>query len=382
MRLKEMKHLLHKYRQNTCTEEEKVQVERWFSQLQDVYDWELPHEQSQEVHDRMLAYIETHVEEMDVPQLRPIYRRRSFWWAAAALLLLGFFGIYQWLQVPVNPAHIAVSSRATDIAPGRQGAVLTLSNGTQVVLDSLGNGLVATQNGTQVVLRSGQLVYHSSQAAAPAYNTMSTPRGRQFQVTLPDGTQVWLNSASSITYPTVFAGRERKVAVKGEVYFEVVKDATRPFRVDVNGRETVEVLGTHFNVNAYDNESSLNTTLLEGAVRITLPTVAHTAEVILKPGQQARLAGRLSVKTDVDMDKVMAWKNGTFNFDGVNMEEAMRQLERWYDIEVVYENGVPEIPFAGEISRNVGLAGLLKLLGGTALKFRIEDGRKLIIKNG
>jgi transmembrane sensor len=275
-----------------------------------------------------------------------------------------------------------------DIPPGRQGAILTLSDGKQVVLDSLGNGVVATQNGTQVILKNGQLAYDAAgkSTGAIAYNTMSTPKGRQFQVTLPDGTRVWLNSASSITYPTSFAGNERRVEITGEAYFEVAHlfpvgggkgRGPIPFKVKINDQAEVEVLGTHFNINAYHDESNIKTTLLEGSVKVT----GGSDRAFLQPGQQAQvtLSEKIKIVKDADIEKVMAWKEGLFNFEGLGIEEVMRQLARWYDIDVVYGKEVPDIKFVGEMSKNVSLSDLLSGLKGIGVHFRIEQERRLVI---
>lgn len=303
------------------------------------------------------------------PVARLHFMRRWGWVAAAVIVLLVVAGT---LFRPSGKPSVESMQQADNITPGKEGAILTLADGSQLVLDSLKNGLVATQSGTSVSLKNGQLAYdqHSNSGNIVLYNTMSTPRGRQFRITMPDGTQVWLNSASSIRYPTTFTGKERKVEITGEVYFEVAQDAAKPFMVHAN-KTTIEVLGTHFNVNAYSNEESQLTTLLEGAVKVM--------NVVLKPGQQAQIKDGVKVVNDVDVDKVIAWKNGAFNFDGMSVEVAMRQLERWYDIEVIYENGVPDIHFFGKISRNIPLNSLLKILSRADLRFRIEDGRKLII---
>jgi ferric-dicitrate binding protein FerR (iron transport regulator) len=320
-----------------------------------------------------------------------VHQLRRWSWAAAVVLVF-FTGIFLWWQQR-RPAGTTPGVLArTDIAPGKNGAILTLADGRQVMLDSLGTaGVIASQNGTQVVLENGQLAYQPTGSASTEmlFNTMSTPRGRQFRLMLPDGTRVWLNSASSLRYPTVFAGKERQVEVTGEAYFEVAENAQMPFRVKVAGRAAIEVLGTQFNVNAYGNIQTLRTTLLEGSVRVQDTFEEAGKGVVLKPGQQAVISAANAANTSgrqnmtvidhVDTDKVLAWKKGLFNFDGVSLQEAMQQLERWYDIEVVYENGIPEIPFGGEISRNVSLEGLLKMLAGADLSFRIEKDRKLII---
>lgn len=333
----------------------------------------------------------------DRPIPRNVHFLRKWGWAAASVLLLCCIGTY--LQVRHSREEMLrkayCSHLKQDFGPGKDGAVLTLANGEKVVLDSLHNGVIATQNGTQVLLKNGQLTYDMTEGATGdiAYNTMSTPKGRQFHLQLPDGTQVWLNSASSIRYPTAFTGKERKVAVTGETYFEVAKNAKMPFKVEVNDREEIEVLGTQFNVNAFENEASLNTTLLEGSLRVRpgQPTQATMGGVLLQPGQQARItAGLLSsdrgagppqqirVINDADIDKVMAWKNGLFNFNEATLEEVMKQLERWYDIEVVYEKGIPDIQFFGKMTKNISLSDLLTILEKSKVHFRIED-RKLIV---
>ncbi|MDP4261735.1 MAG: FecR domain-containing protein [Bacteroidota bacterium] len=317
--------------------------------------------------------------------LRPIHYMKSLWlrYAAAVILLLGM-GAYLWLLI--RPSKQAqgdkIVSSKLDISPGRQGAILTLADGRTVVLDSIGNGLIATQNGTKVLLNDGQLTYNAdrSAVAAVAYNTMTTPKGRQFQLVLPDGTKVWLNAASSVRYPTVFTGNERKVEITGEAYFEVTKNAKMPFRVKVNDQTEIEVLGTHFNVNSYTNEASINTTLLEGSVQIT----NSGKKVVIKPGQQAQVAELpvqpgIKILSDVDVDKVMAWKNGVFNFQDATLKEVMRQLERWYDIEVVYEKGVPDLEFMGTMGRDLSLSDVLSGLKLSEVHFRIEEGRKLIV---
>jgi len=267
------------------------------------------------------------------------------------------------------------------IKPGKQGAILTLSNGRQVVLDSLGNGLVATQNGTNVVLENGKLTYARGQAttAEVLFNTMTTPKGRQFQLLLPDGTRVWLNAASTLSYPTTFTGGERRVSITGEAYFEVAKNAGMPFKVTINDQAEIEVLGTNFNVNAYTDENSMHTTLLDGSVRVTN---AHDKTVLI-PGQQASVGrGKSSsgIKVQaVDIDRVMAWKNNLFDFEGATLAEVMNQISRWYDMEIIYEKGIPSFEFGGKIRRDLTLDNLLKFLEGAGVHFRIEEGRRLIV---
>ncbi|WP_246858859.1 FecR family protein [Chitinophaga sp. XS-30] len=312
---------------------------------------------------------------LDVDKVQPRRSFRLYWLAAASVLLLAVVaGIYNRETRPAP--ETAAQATTADIAPGKEGAVLTLSDGTKVTLDSLGNGVVAYQQGTQVIIRNGQLAYDPAGAstAAIAYNTMTTPKGRQFRLQLPDGTSAWLNAASSIRFPTAFTGKERNVRISGEVYFEVAHNAAQPFIVNVDDHAYIKVLGTHFNVQAYRDDASIHTTLLEGSI--------VTAGITLQPGQQARLS-RISgsapqLADQVDTDKVMAWKNGLFNFNGASLEEVMKQLERWYDIEVIYEKGIPDITFGGKMTKGVSLKGVLTALEKSEVHFKLE-GRKLIV---
>lgn len=294
-----------------------------------------------------------------------IYHLRRWWVAASAILLLGAAIAY--LRTGTAP-----SPHTVDIQPGREGAILTLADGSQVSLDTIRNGVVALQGGVQVKVTSGVLQYEGTGSQA-VYNTMKTPKGRMFQLTLPDGTRAWLNSVSSIRYPTVFTGTTRDVSITGEVYFEVAKHAQQPFRVNVRDKAEVKVLGTHFNINAYEDEDHVSATLLEGSVQVASAGQA----VILKPGQQAVLKNDIKVET-ADIDKVMAWKNGLLNFDGLSFEAAMRLLERWYDIDVVFEKGVPKKKLAGEMTKDIPLKGVLKYLEEIGIQYR-QEGRKLII---
>ncbi|QJB38662.1 FecR domain-containing protein [Chitinophaga oryzae] len=316
-----------------------------------------------------------------VTPARTLSPLRKWGWAAAAAVLLLAGGTY-YRYAYRQPATFVAAAPAI-IEPGKQGAILTLSDGRQVVLDSLNNGVVAKQSGASIVMADGQLVYDPTVAgtAAMQYNKMTTPKGRQFRVTLPDGTNVWLNAASSLRYPTSFTGNERRVEVTGEAYFDVVKNAGKPFIVQVKDKADIEVLGTSFNINAYENEQAIRTTLLNGGVRVGVPSTDYKKAVVLTPGQQAQIAGQqITVAVNQPTDKILAWKNGLFNFDGADLEEVMRQLERWYDIEVIYENGIPHTRFIGELSRQIALTDLLDILKRTEVDFRVE-GRKLIVLN-
>jgi transmembrane sensor len=315
----------------------------------------------------------------------PLMQSRWLRYAAAILLLFGA-GSLLLLKKSTKPSvDMAVKTLVKEeITPGKEGAILTLDDGRTVVLDSLGNAVISNQNGTKVQLKNGRLIYENGQLASSeiTYNTMTTPKGRQFQVLLPDGSNVWLNAASSIRFPTVFAGTERMVEVTGEAYFEVAKNTTMPFRVRLNNETEIKVTGTHFNVNSYSNEAQINATLLEGSIQIL--NGGQTTNV--RPGQQAQVAfgnksGSTAVKiiNDVNVEKVVAWKNGVFDFQDATLEEVMRQLERWYNIDVVYEKGIPKLEFFGKMGRDLNLPTVLNALEKSKVHFRMEEGRKLVV---
>jgi len=340
-------------------------------------------EEEVQVFSRKAGFAEVGIKEQ--APVRSIFRRWG--WVAAFAALVAGAAAYSFLQKNVSESDSGwVKTAAMQVEPGKDGAILTLADGSTVVLDSLGNGLVAVQSGFQASIRNGELVYNATQefVTEPSYNTVHTPKGRQFSMVFADGTRVWLNAASSIRFPTVFFGRERKVEVTGEAYFEISPDAKLPFRVLVDGRAEVEVLGTTFNVNAYPNEGSINTTLIDGSVRVFAAAGGTSGNsIILRPGQQAQLSQgtqpELKLIEGVDVDRTVAWRNGLFNFNNIDFAAAMRQLERWYDINVVYENGIPkDIELYGSMTRDVALNDLLIGLQKIGVKCRLE-GRDLII---
>ena len=301
---------------------------------------------------------------------------------------------YFWLQNKLSPATRPVAQTATnEILPGGNKAMLKLSDGKTIVLDNAQNGLLAEQGTVQIEKQEGQLNYSSSAPATTvSYNTLTTPAGGQFQIKLPDGTKVWLNAASSLRYPTVFTGTERKVTVTGEAYFEVTHNARMPFVVNVNDKEEVRVLGTHFNINAYEDENAIHTTLLQGSVRVVnRPSYAKASageaegrqeSVTLKPGEQTSLSqsSQLSQPIPIQTEAVIAWKNGEFLFQSADISTLMRQVARWYDIEISYPDGKPKDKFSGKIGRNVNLSQLLKILEYSEVRFELK-GRTLIVKN-
>lgn len=268
-----------------------------------------------------------------------------------------------------------ISPSSNDIAPGQTGAILKLADGTSLVLDSMKDGVLTQQGNPLAVKQGGELSYirDGNTVIHYGFNSIETPRGRQFQLTLEDGTHVWLNAASSIRFPLAFTGQKRMVEITGEVYFEVAKNKAKPFIVKT-GDMQVEVLGTHFNVNAY--EADIKTTLVEGSVRIINGKTAG----ILKPGQQAQTTGmgKLRVSDHADIEEVLSWKNGRIAFTNAGLESIMRQVSKWYNVDVEYGGPVPNRTFTADISRNTNLSEFLKVLELSNIHFRI-DGRKLIV---
>jgi ferric-dicitrate binding protein FerR (iron transport regulator) len=306
------------------------------------------------------------------------HNNRTIWWSAAAAVLLLILAGSWWLRT--EKKQPIAKQTTNDVAPGGNKATLTLANGSVIVLEDAKNGALSKQGTVTVIkLKSGQLAYNNSERGqsngSAAMNTLATPRGGQYQVTLPDGTIVWLNSASSITFPTAFTGKNREVALKGEAYFEVAANAKQPFMVKVNKLE-VQVLGTSFNLMAYADEQAIKTTLVDGAVKV----VQENKDVILKPGQQSQTDNSGDMKVvKADLDATIAWKNGLFTFNDATIEDVMRQLARWYDMEIVYPEGIPQDHFRGEMFRNENMSSVLKILEASGVNFSIQ-GRKIIVK--
>lgn len=307
-----------------------------------------------------------------------IKRLRFIRFAAAAAILLILGGVsVKFMLDKQQTSPVPTLQYTNDIPPGSRKAQLVMANGNAVALGIDRDTVFTERNGAEIKQTNGQLIYNSSSNNTLAYNLLTTPVGGEYEITLADGTHVWLNAASSIRYPTTFSGKERKVEITGEAYFEVASNAKMPFKVKINEQMEVEVLGTHFNINAYHDEATVNTTLLEGAVRIK----NNGQSQILKPGQQAQVnsAGGIRLIAHADTEQAVAWKNGLFNFEDVSLQEMMRQLSRWYDIEVVYEGKVPEMTFGGKMVRNLSLAELLRVLEQSKVHFRMEEGRKVIV---
>ena len=302
---------------------------------------------------------------------------------AASLLLIINTGIYFLIQEnhsqqTAHNSHLKLPEN--DIQPGGNKAILTLSDGSEIILDSAKNGKLTLQGNTEIVkLKNGQISYNSSQGnnGNQVYNMLTTPVGGTYTLTLPDGTNVWLNSISSIRYPTAFTGKERRVEITGEAYFEVAKNTSMPFKVIVNKGMEVLVTGTHFNINGYSDNPKIKTTLLEGSVSVKI----GNKSISIQPGQQAQLHadGQLNIVNDVDLDEAVAWKNGYFQFHDTELKDVMREILRWYDIQVEYQGNITDKKYTAEISKNKSLLSILKIFQMSGVDFKLE-GKKLIVK--
>lgn len=334
---------------------------------------------SKRMYERLLRDIRVQDEQVndDDKHSAPVRRllKAKWHWAAAAVLLLAA-GIY-YMQVGVLKPQLPAAQPVVELRdiepPQLSQAMITLASGQKIALQNADEGTLAEQGNVQVVkLANGEIVYQPSpvsKAGSVAYNTLSNPRGsRVIRMTLSDGSGIWLNAGSSVTYPVMFTGSERKVSVTGEVYFEVAHHGTMPFIVN-KGETNITVLGTRFNVNAYDDEKDIKVTLLEGSVKVDMPG----AERLLKPGQQARINHNLQVIDNANLEEVMAWKNGLFIFDNADIHTIMRIVARWYDLEVIYEGKMSGDRFQGKISMDTRLSELLEVLELNKVEYSIEN---------
>ncbi|MBB1286770.1 FecR domain-containing protein [Flavisolibacter sp. BT320] len=381
--------LARKWADGTITEEEKQEFSEWFN-AEDRDPLSIPPSFSigeEELGQRMFQQILARRQER--AGIFPLWRRGWVQAAAAVLVVLSAsFLLLYFLPSGDNEKVVVYQKLVVDnkrhqptVFPGGNRAILRLADGSEIVLDSAQNGILASSTAANVIkLADGQLSVSANGKTVPATNnTLTTPRGGQYAITLADGTRVWINSASALSFPSAFSGPERKVELTGEAYFEVAKKVRQPFRVVVNGMD-VTVLGTHFNIMAYADEEAVQTTLLEGAVQVR----NEQGSSVLKPGQQAlaKGAGAIRVREDIDTEQVLAWKNGLFQFEKIRIETIMRQLARWYGIDVVYSGTVRE-HFTGTISRQVGIEKVFRMLALTgAVQFSLSGNRVTVRPSG
>lgn len=371
----QLKELYRKVADGTATKQERQLFNGWYNSLSSVPQEPISEERLMAAKQRIFDGIDLGRQEV---MARPAYRLWYKMVAAASVVVIVSAGIY-FYRGNVAKQDLDQVAMENRIVPGNDRAVLTLADGRQIDLTGAGNGELAEQGGVKVSKSAdGQLVYEFSGAAkgAKGYNMVSTPRGGQHQVSLPDGSKVWLNAASSLRFPVSFASMpQRKVELTGEAYFEVTKDKDHPFLVASAG-QTVEVLGTHFDVNAYGDGGKMKTTLLEGSVRL----VGGNAARVLLPGQQGILYQNSLSVGNVKTESAVAWKEGYFSFKNESLENIMSSLSRWYDVDVEYKDEeIRDDPFWGTVSRFAKVGDVLKVLERTGeVHFRIE-GRKIIV---
>lgn len=378
MNNQEIKDLLERYERGACTAEEQLMLEVWLHQEASNGDWTITEERLTNIGQDMKHKIHVRIA---VPVKRLNWLRFT---AAAVLLLTLSAGLYLFLNKTTKLSEISLQDQAADIAPGGNKAVLTLADGKKVVLDEAANGQIADQTGVSIKKTAdGQLVYTVENlpevTAKQAYNTIETPGGGQYRVNLPDGTRVWLNAASSLTYPTVFAATIREVKLIGEGYFEVAKDKSRPFIVNSN-ELAVRVLGTHFNISNYQTDQVSMVSLLEGSVKVALGDKSR----ILIPGQQAchEKAGEQLTIRPVNIATVASWKDDLFVFEDEPLTQVMNKIARWYNVSLVYESLDPKLSFTGTIPRNSKISVVLKQLEATGnVKFKIIGNQLFISGN-
>ena len=314
-----------------------------------------------------------------VSRVRPLFKS---WWAAAVLVLVMVSAGYLiWRNAKGgHQINVAKKEIQEDRAPGGNKAVLTLADGTKIVLDSASNGTITRQGNITVIKMDGQLAYQGGSANTGkevAYNTITTPKGGQYQLVLADGSRIWLNAASSLRFPVAFPGKERRVELAGEGYFEVAHHADQPFDVVIAGME-VQVLGTHFNINSYADEESVKTTLLEGSVLVKAKNLKK--EAVIVPGQQTILsANELTVDKNADVDEAVAWKNGLFQFSGADISTIMRQIGRWYNVEASFAGDARSIQISGKVSRNLNLSQIIEVLEQSGIEVK-RNGDQLIAR--
>jgi transmembrane sensor len=378
MNKEQAKEIIERYNQGQANAEEKAWLDNWY--LQESRKHQFSAQESDFLHLKEEIWKAT--KERSGLGSGYAAKKISLWPRIAAAVALILFGAGMYFYMEPGKPRLKDIAMANHIVPGGNKAILTLANGSEISLTDAVNGTITRQAGTTVTkTKNGQLLYAGLNSAqgesALAYNTITTPKGGQYQITLVDGTRVWLNASSSLHYPTVFNGAERKVQLTGEAYFEVAKNPKMPFRVMSNGQVT-EVLGTHFNINSYQDEPGTTITLLEGSVRVLDPK--SEAAVMLKPGQQSssEAGGRIKV-ANVNPEQFVAWKDGKFVFTNANIESIMRQVSRWYNVEIEYKGSASKEKFGGRTSRFTNVAELLEILELTDhVQFEIE-GRRIIV---
>jgi transmembrane sensor len=375
MSKKDATDLLNRYRNGEVSEEEKALVESWYADY--TQNAATPKIDDQELENNREEILRRVLSEVSDP--KKINYRRLISIAAFAILILCAGILFIKLRTPhQDQPSFAAKKANSNLLPGGNRAMLILSNGSTINLNDTKNGALANEKGVVIHKNgNGRITYDQSgrnaSHEANVFNTVVTPKGGQYQLVLGDGTKVWLNAASTLKYPVTFSGTKREIELSGEAYFEVAHDQHKPFRVISNG-QTVEVLGTHFNVNAYPDEKAIKTTLLEGSVKV----LAGEMSSQIKAGEQVQFKnGHLAV-AQADIEEAIAWKKGFFYFKDDDIQTVMRQLSRWYDVAVKYEGQIPSREFSGQMNKNINASQLMHILSIEQIHYRIE-GRTIII---
>jgi len=392
MDIQYLQDLIRKYNLDKCTEDEKLLLEQWYQSFEwNQSDNEITHDELIHLREEVFHGIKSRMAPSSGDQtvVRDFRKTRSmfFWWrfaAAAMVIITASFFIYNFSankkpDISITPA--VINEIPTNIKPGSSIAQLILADGSVVSLDSAGTLQLKEKDGTLIHKQSGKLIYDQAalNTSDVLFNTLSIPRGGEYQVVLPDGTKVWMNAASTLRYPTRFTGNERKVFLNGEAYFEVAKNARMPFHVIVDTDMTVQVLGTHFNIKAYSDEDEVKTTLVEGMVKVS----NKMNTVMLSPSKQAawgKINQQLTV-SEADVEKETAWKNGMIEFREDNLPYIMKQISRWYDVDVILTGNYPDGNYSGSIRRQSTLLQVLEILKAAGVQFKME-GKKLTIMTG
>lgn len=390
MQKEEVRKLVEKYLHNTASAEEIERLFQWYrSGIKGEFEWELD-----ESEDHLKAMIFSKIVNAVPIEKRSLFKRPFYSLGiAAGILLFLASGLYFYTRQDLKQKDVAEeivaqkNPKPKDIPPGGHKAILTLGDGRKIVLDDSHSGIVIDQNGIKVhrnlngiieytaVNHSEDIPVSGTGKTGIMYNTIETPVGGKFQLNLADGSKVWLNSASSLRFPVIFTNNAREVELKGEAYFEVSRDVHKKFTVR-SGNQSVEVLGTHFNINAYSDEPAITTTLIEGQVRVIELNTKESQ--ILKPGEQSRVDRNIRIQRPVDTQINLAWKEGYFYFENARIEIVMRQLGRWYGVTARYEGVLPEHHFAGAISTSLTLLEVLEILEKSNIHFRLE-GKEVVV---
>ncbi|HTH83162.1 MAG TPA: FecR family protein [Mucilaginibacter sp.] len=378
---KKLQELSDKWLSGTITKEEQSVLDEWYNQeSHEIINWESDDDDETNLRERLFAGILKETQAGEPPQIK-FFKNAQARKVAAMIVVLLSCCLY-FLIPHVKPRLVAKNNKPKKVEKATPNkAILTLADGSTVILDNAGNGLVAREGNTRVNKTSdGELIYSASKSAGqvtavPQFNSISTPAGGQYQVSLADGSKVWLNAMSTLKFPAVFSGTKRVVELTGEAYFEVAKNKNMPFKVSLANSTSIEVLGTHFNIMAYADEKNIDATLLEGSISVKKGDMNK----MITPGQQAKITDDIKV-SNVDAEESIAWKKGLFSFDRSDTQTIMRQIGRWYGVEVVYQGKIPSNQLTGYISRSAELPEVLKMLQISGLKTTIND-KKITVLN-